>query len=461
MSEKLSRSTRHGILNTFRSQSARKNMMPRIRSLCSAVILSLLWSQSASAHFLWLKTDTTAKPSKVQVFFGEDAEPDDPALLDKVLQAEAWVLGGRRGSEPQVLSLKKGNDSLEAELPADWQGSAVILRHTYGAMTKKDESFLLKYYAKTYPSPLPGTWRAVRDVERLPLEIVPKSEGSATVLNVTWKGAPVKGDAVTVTGPGLEKKWEGTTDDKGACRVDLPQAGLYSIRVRHIEEATGEHEGKKYQSVKHYSTLSLPYAPARLTPTSAGLAPLPEGVTSFGGAIHGDVLYVYGGNYGSAHEYSNADQSGDLWKLDLKHPLKWEQLTGGPKLQGLAMVEYKGSLYRIGGFTAMNKDGDPADLRSQPGVARFDTRKQAWEDVAPLPEGRSSHDAAVIGDTVYVVGGWNLQGQSSTSKWHETALALNLAAEKPEWKPIASPPFKRRALALGAWNGKLYCIGGM
>jgi N-acetylneuraminic acid mutarotase len=422
--------------------------------------MTTLGTQSASAHFPWLLTEPAEKPAKVKVYFGEAAEPDDPKLLDRLLKADVWVLGGRRG-EPQSLSLKMGEDALEAELPANWQQSAVFLRHTYGVVAKGGERFLLKYYGKTYPSPLPGTWRSVKDNERLAFEIVPKLDGSAMLLRVTWQSEPVAGATVTVTGPGIPSPWEATTDENGNYRCELPQSGLYSIRARHIETTAGEHEGKAYKSVRHYSTLSLRYLPSRLSPIANKLTALPNGITSFGGAVVGDALYVYGGNYGSAHDYSIEDQSGDLWKLDLKNPAKWEQLPGSAKLQGLAMVEYRGHLYRVGGFTAMNKVGDPQDLRSQTDFARFNIPTQAWEALPSLPEGRSSHDAAIVRDTLFVVGGWNLQGKGRESQWHESALAMNLAAETPEWKTIATPPFKRRALALAELHGKLCCLGGM
>lgn len=434
--------------------------MPRVRLWLPALILALMWSQAASAHFLWLVTETAGQPAKAKVFFAEAAEPDDPDLLDKVVKAEAWTLAGRRG-EPRPLTLTKGADALEAELPAEWQQSAVFLRHTYGAMTRGNESFLLMYYAKTYPSALSGTWKAVKDAERLPLEIVPKPDGAGTLLQVTWKGEYATGASVTITGPGIDKKLEGNVDERGVFRCELPAAGVYSIRAKFVEAKEGELDGTAYQSVRHYSTLSLPYAPTRLSPSAHALPALPEGITSFGGAIAGDALYVYGGNYGSAHQYSMDDQSGDMWKLDLKNPGKWEQLGEGPKLQGLAMVEHRGRLYRVGGFTAMNKEGAEQDLRSQPDFARYNPESKTWEQLPALPEPRSSHDAALIGDTLYVAGGWNLQGASRGSKWHDTALAVNLAVEPLEWKPVAAPPFQRRALALAAWEGKLYCVGGM
>ncbi|MBC7820184.1 MAG: DUF4198 domain-containing protein [Planctomycetaceae bacterium] len=433
--------------------------MLKARYWLPALAAALLWTQSASAHFLWLLTGSPAGSDKVQVFFGEAAEADDPALLDKVLKAEVWSVGGR--GEPKLLTLTKGKEALEAELTGPARGSTLILKHNYGVLAKGGaEPFLLMYYGKTHPTALPGTWRAVKDDTRLPLEIVPTNDGSSTLLQVTWKGKPLAGSTVTVIGPGIDKKMEGMTDEAGNFRCELPKAGTFSIRAKHSENTEGKLDDKEYKSVRHYSTLTLHYTPSRLAPTAHNLPALPKGTTSFGGAIVGDTLFVYGGNYGSAHEYNNEDQSGDLWTLDLKNPTKWNQLAGGPKLQGLAMVEHKGLLYRIGGFTAKNKTGDKQDLHSQAEFARMKPGSSTWEALPSLPEGRSSHDAAVVGDTLYVVGGWSMTGEGNT-KWHDDALAINLASENPEWKPIATPTFKRRALALAAHNGKLFCLGGM
>ncbi len=357
------------------------------------------------------------------------------------------------------MEFQKVHDALEADLAAGQ--SAVVLRHTYGVMERGGTAMLLKYYAKTYPSPLPGTWREIKDTERLPLEVTPQVVGTSTDLHVIWKGKPLEGATVTVTGPGIESKLEGTTDASGNYRCVLPQRGIYSIRAKHVETTPGKLEDKEYKEIRHYSTLSLRHASARLSPTAHTFPALPKGTTSFGGAVVGDTLFAFGGNYGNAHEFSNEEQSGDLWTLNLKNPVEWKQIAGGPKLQGLAMVAHKNWLYRVGGFTAVNKGSEAQNLRSQDEFARMRADSPTWEALPKLPEPRSSHDAAVVGDTLYVVGGWNMQGGGLDSHWHETALSLDLTAETPVWKTIAEPPFKRRALALAEWNGKLYCIGGM
>lgn len=429
------------------------------RLCCGVLALVLAAPQMASAHFLWLVTDASQSPAKVKVYFGETADPDDPDLLDRVAAAEAWALAGRRG-EAQPLTLKKGEDSLVGELPATARGATLVLRHAYGVMSRGgSEPFLLNYYSKAYASPLPGTWRPVNDKERLPLEITPQIEGEQVALRVTWKGEPAAGATVALHGPGIDA--EGEVDEKGVFRARFADEGLYHLRARFIEKTPGEHDGKPYQEARHYTTLALEFVPSRMKPLAHDLPDLPQGSTSLGAAVAGNALYVYGGNYGDAHEYSKEDQSGDLWKLDLKNPKQWEKLPGGPKVQGLAMVEHRGKLYRMGGFTAMNEDGDEQDLHSQADFACFDPSTQTWESLPSLPEPRSSHDAAMLDGVLYVVGGWALQGATSDTKWHETAVAIDLNAKNPAWKKIAAPPFKRRAVALAAWNGKLYCLGGM
>lgn len=188
-------------------------------------------------------------------------------------------------------------------------------------------------------------------------------------------------------------------------------------------------------------------------------------VTSIGAAIAGGKLYVYGGNIAAAHSYSHDEQGRNLYSVNLQGGA-WTKGEDGPPLQGLALVEHKGRLYRIGGFTAQNSKGEEHKLKSQAGVAVYDPTTKKWSDLAPLPEPRSSADAAVIDNTIYVVGGWDLGGGQGTSNpgketWHKTAWKLDLTQNNPQWQAMPEPPFQRRALALAAYQGKLYAIGGM
>ena len=429
-----------------------------MKQIALMALALLSWPSLSQAHFLWLLTAPAGTPSKAKVYFSESAEPDDPALLDKVIKAEAWAVTGR--GAPKPLELSKGADCLEAELNETGRQSPLILRYNYGVVTKGGDPFLLKYFAKTYPYSLPGTWRSVNDNERLPLEIVPSLQSRQTSLLVLWQGKPLPGSTITIVGPGIPQKIEGTTNESGIFTCELPQAGIYSIRAKQTDSTPGSFDGQAYQSTRCFSTLTLHHQPIRLTLEDHSFPALPKGVTSFGAAIVEDSLYLYGGNYGGAHEYVEQDQSGDLWKLSLLNPKSWEKVSTSSRRQGVAMVAYRGALYRIGGFEAVTRTTEKQNLISSDDFARWDFQSGSWQMLPKLPEPRSSHDAAIIGSQLYVVGGWNLQGGGATAKWHDTAAVLDLAAEKLEWKTIGVP-FRRRALSIAAWNQKLVCAGGM
>jgi N-acetylneuraminic acid mutarotase len=198
----------------------------------------------------------------------------------------------------------------------------------------------------------------------------------------------------------------------------------------------------------------------RAEPVASTLAPMPEKVTSFGAATHDGWLYVFGGHKGERHEYSTEMVSGSFHRLQLSEGRVWERLPDAAAGQGQPLVAHGTYVYRIGGMAARNHEGEKQDLISTDLVQRFDTRRKEWETMAPLPAPRSSHDAAVLGDKLYVMGGWELSGTTKKAVWPPTALVLDLNDLKAGWKEFPQP-FQRRALALAAQGSRVYCIGGM
>ena len=63
----------------------------------------------------------------------------------------------------------------------------------------------------------------------------------------------------------------------------------------------------------------------------------------------------------------------------------WEELPGGPGLQGMNLASYGGKVYRVGGMEPRNKPGDPTDNHSVADVACFDPEMGKWESLPPLP----------------------------------------------------------------------------
>jgi hypothetical protein len=185
---------------------------------------------------------------------------------------------------------------------------------------------------------------------------------------------------------------------------------------------------------------------------------LPEAVASFGAVTHDGWIYVYSGHVGTAHAHSKENLSRGFYRRRVEGGA-WESLPLDEPVQGLALVAHGGFLYRVGGMTADNHVNEPAALTSKSTFARFDPVARRWDHLEPLPAGRSSHDAAVIGSKLYVVGGWQLAGDDE-GQWHSEMLVFDLAEPDAGWRSILQP-FQRRALAASHHQGKLYVIGGM
>lgn len=196
------------------------------------------------------------------------------------------------------------------------------------------------------------------------------------------------------------------------------------------------------------------------------LPPVPEAVSSFGLAIEGNHLYSFSGHIGRIGGGITGGSldalSPHFCRLDLSKPgAKWEDLAMREPSQSPGLVGWKGSVYRVGGLSFTNKAGDKVAYRSLDIFAKYDPTTNKWTDLPALPQPRSSFDAAVLDGKLYVVGGWNMQGDSSSSDWHKDAVVFDLSNEKGSWKTIAKPPFAKRGLAVAGHAGKIFALGGM
>lgn len=424
--------------------------------LAGAASLSLLAAQ-AQAHFIWIVPQTGESGGEVQLYFAEDAAPDDPDLLTRIEGMQVWALSA--DGQPTALYVQRTEDNLFAGLtPTQLEKCLIVGSHDLGVLTRGQNTFRLTYHAKTGPVLGSAAWKQIDCSRQLQLDIVPEAVAEGVKLHVRFAGKPVAGDEVKASGPGLDE-FVGETDAQGTAVIPLTKDGTFSIRVRHIDATAGELDGKSYPETRHYSTLTLNVQRDASQVVRQNLQPLEQPVTSFGGAILGDKVFIYGGHTGGAHSYANDEQDRFVRQLDLKTGV-WKSLAEGPPLQGLALVAHGDRLYRIGGFTAKNAAGEKHDLWSQADVAAFDLKVGAWVALPSLPEARSSFDAAVLDGKIYVIGGWAMAGEKE-AVWHETAWVLDVTAAKPEWKAVPNPPFQRRALAVAAHQGKIYAIGGM
>jgi N-acetylneuraminic acid mutarotase len=439
-----------------------------------ATCLGLVACSTVQAHFIWLAPCADKQeeprpgqaPTSLEVFFGESPSPDDPELLGMLSGMKLWRVA--EGQEPESLEPTKTDESLAVKLAGEDESQAeslYVATHDLGVRDKGGEAFRLVYHAKTGPVANAAAWKTEAASKLIALDVVPSVIDGTVRLAVAFHASPASKAEVKVLDPAA-KDVEGETDEDGKFSFPITSAGRYAIRVRHVEQSAGKVADKAYDTVRHYTTVTLD-VPETLIPMSVDAAyklpELPVTLTSFGGAVIGNDVYVYGGTMGSSHDYSKDVQNGSLYHLQVKpdsSDAAWKVISEGPKLQGLALVPHQGKLYRIGGFEARNAKGEEDSLWSSDSVACFDPATSKWTKLPSLPEARSSFDAAVLGDTIYVIGGWAMAGDARRI-WHETAWQMDLSHSSPTWQPMAKAPFERRALAVAAHDGKLYAIGGM
>ncbi len=399
-----------------------------------SVLLFLSFAAIASAHFVWVVPQPGS--STAQVFISEELKPTDEVDAGLVSGAKLSLRDAQGHDTP--LTLVKGDHAYAITL----SGTGTRLIHgvvDLGPMQRGSEKpYRLVYYPKTILGDAFDP-KAVLAAET-PVEIVPLGRPGALRLKVLAHGKPLAKSEVTIILPDATQK-KLMTDDAGITDA-LPQTGRYGAWARSWE---GE--------VRNYATVVFDVPAARF-------ATLPQATSSFGAVVSDGWLYVYGGHISPTHAYSTESVSGQFARLKLSdNGAAWEQLPGGPALQGMNLAAYKGKIYRIGGMAPRNKPGEKEAIYSVADCARFDPAAMQWESLPPLPEPRSSHDVVVVGDKLIVVGGWTLKGPER-SDWLDTVVVLDLAASKLEWKS-AKQPFQRRALIAAAHSGKMYVMGGI
>ncbi len=440
---------------------------------------SSLLARPAQAHFAWLATNDDGH---AVMWFGESTDDQTYPMPGSIQAIEL-----RSSSADKVIAMKPVDEDdlvgIQSVDPIN-SGSELAGTVTYGLY----HGTKLTYHVEHLPQVDSVAWPVqARADAALQTVIRPDGTGGVSVTVVLRGGKPLPDTDVKLYCEEGHEEASRKTDDLGSVHFTNKEveSGLNAVIVGYSDDqAQGTFNGEKYASTTDYltATFRMPKSSddksnakeesrpePQVDPNSgastgpAELPELPENLTSFGAAIADGSLYVYGGHTGGAHSYSKAEQSDRFWSLDLSQGKKgeWQKLPGGPHLQGLALVAHHGHVIRIGGFTAVNDEGEDHNLQSQSTVASYDPKSKTWSKLAALPAPRSSLDAAVLGDKVYVIGGWNLQGESDQSEWHDTAWSLDLNDASAKWQPLAQPPFERRAVSVAAYNGKLYVIGGM
>lgn len=427
--------------------------LPLLRSLPAVVLAaSLIAPTVVQAHFIWLTIEPAdaGKPARIRAFFNEDPLPD--ADFVKYLQDLALKVDGQ--VVPSVLT----TDTREARWLGGKLPAIVDAESDLGVSARGGKPYRLLYTARAQSSPVPAESPETGDKLRVRLVQV---KDAPTAVEVRFNGKVVPNARIKVYSADGEST-EIRADDQGRAVVEGLADGKSALWANHTEMTPGTLDGQEYGQVRHYATLTV----ARPSASDgngqpAAFATIPDpAVNSFGGAVLGDWLYVYGGHVGKMHNYDKTTTAKHFRRLNLTDRTTWEELPMGPDLQGVALVSDGKALYRTGGMSARNEVGETADMHSTASCARFDPETRTWTELPAMPQARSTHDSAIVGRSLYVVGGWTMNGESEESEFLDTAIVLDLDHPESGWRTFEQP-FQRRALAVAEHQGKLYALGGL
>ncbi len=213
------------------------------RGLATALAL-VACAAAVQAHMVYV---VPAKDGQsLTVVFSDSLEPDEKVKMDKLAGLK---LVARIDGKDVPVEYTKANHSFTAKAP---KGASVVYgTAVYGLLSKSEKPTLLVYHPKAVLSG--ATAKSAPLGEAAALEIVPLGEGGMVRFQLLAKGKPVAGAEGTVVLPDGNK--EKVTTDKDGYTPDFEKPGRYAAYLKLAEAKAGEHDGKKYEEVRHYATL--------------------------------------------------------------------------------------------------------------------------------------------------------------------------------------------------------------
>ncbi len=151
------------------------------------------------------------------------------------------------------------------------------------------------------------------------------------------------------------------------------------------------------------------------------------------GATTQDRIYVIGG-FGGSNVVEEYQLGRNAWvrranlPIGLNHP---------------AAVGLNGKVYVIGGY---QDDGTPTNS-----LYEFDSAKNQWRALKPMPTARGALGAVVSGEKIFAVGG-TLRGDVGNLEMYDPSRDV--------WQSLAPVPTPRDHIAVAVTRGRIYVIGG-
>lgn len=242
------------------------------RNFLPAMLLALapaLLPATANAHYLWLERHG-AEP---RLYFGEinEVREKSPGRLDEIPAPKVW--SGEGAARRDFSATRTATHFALAAPGAGGKGAAAPLLASETSIGVKDWTRsglgIVKpmFYARNV------AWPAQAAVApELALDIVPVA-GRKNTFQVFFNGAPLAKAKVAIVAPNDWTRDE-RSDAQGMVTLPTPWRGTYLLEVIHKEDKAGEYEGKKYESLRHRTTLTFTQAGGISTQGTGGGASL-------------------------------------------------------------------------------------------------------------------------------------------------------------------------------------------
>jgi len=234
------------------------------------IALSLLFTSSSFAHFLWIETNSTGKLNQkqdVKIFFGEYSygvtEKVGQEAFNKVQKFTVWAVAPN--GEKTKLEVTAGDLFYKTSFTPKSNGTYTIVLNNNEIdvidYTQYNFGIFKTHYhcvAKVEVGGKPTETAAV-NADGITIVDVTKKDfklNDEVTLKILYKNEPLKDKEVDIF---LKDKFaqKATTDVNGLVKFTLPFKTKYIVEATHKEEAPGKYNGKDYQFIFHSATYPI------------------------------------------------------------------------------------------------------------------------------------------------------------------------------------------------------------
>ncbi len=211
----------------------------------------------ASAHNLYVLIEEQSDSADlVDVIFEHSPYPGKGTYNGPLIErGKTWVasLDGKTKSLPKLEEKRRlGKKFLQTRTETEGP-RAIIHSCKWGVYKGRLDYFHGKYLDVDSPEQL----ERLSVTETLPLDLVPKIDGSAFEVAVVKDGQPVANDKIWIWSPDGKETCK-ATDDQGRLRIEKPLDGTYSLAAIHTDpEPEGDFQGESYKGVMHGTTVTF------------------------------------------------------------------------------------------------------------------------------------------------------------------------------------------------------------